>query len=469
MTENAMRRLKQIGDLLHALAIERRLRAHDGWTREELARHQRRELATLVRYAFTHSPFYRKLYDGLTLGEEIDLQALPVTNKRLIMENFDAVVTDPRLKLEALYEHLESVRGDEYYLGRYRVLATTGTSGLRGVFVYDRAAWSTVLANALRWNRFAGIEPRLPVRTRICTIGADHPMHVSERIPESADVGLFRMLRLTATDPLPKLVEALNAFQPHVLMPYPSVVALLADEQMAGRLRIRPEVVTTHSELLTAEMARRIEVAWGTKPFNHYGLSEEPHVGFECAERRGIHLLEDLCIVEVVDEDNRPVRPGVLGRKYLLTNLYNRVQPLIRYEVTDMLAKSPEPCPCGLPFPLVLQIGGRSEDILRLRDAVGREVAVPPMALTLSIEALPGVAEYQAAHDRDVIKVTVVPRPEADRDRLHEALQKSIRTTIETLGAAAPPIDVVFVERLERPRQRMGKIKLIGTWGGAKG
>jgi phenylacetate-coenzyme A ligase PaaK-like adenylate-forming protein len=464
-----MRRLKQVGDLLHGLAIERRLRAHDGWTRDQLARHQRRELAGLVRHALAHSRLYRELYDGLTPGEEIDLQALPVTNKRLIMDNFDAVVTDPRLKLDALREHLESIRGDEYYLGRYRALATTGTSGLRGVFVYDRAAWSTVLANTLRWNRFAGIEPRLPVRTRICTIGADHPMHVSERIPESADVGLFKMLRLTATDPLRVLVDALNRFQPHVLMPYPSVAALLADEQIEGRLRIRPEIVTTHSELLTEEMIRRIETAWKITPFNHYGLSEEPHVGFECAEHRGIHLLEDHCIVEVVDDDNRPVAPGVLGRKYLLTNLYNRVQPLIRYEVSDMLAKSPVPCPCGRPFPLVTQIGGRSEDILRLKDAAGREVAVPPMALTLRIEALPGVAEYQAAHDPGGIHLTVVPRPDANRDRLRAALDKDIRTAIEALGAMAPPVDVVFVERLERPRQRMGKIKLVGTWGGSKG
>ncbi len=463
-----MRRLMQIGDLLHALVLERRLRPHDAWTRDQLARHQKRELARLVRYAITHSRFYRELYDGLTLGEEVDLQSLPIINKRLVMENFDAMVTDPRLKLDALRGHLESIRGDEYYLDRYRVLATTGTSGLRGVFVYDRAGWSTVLANTLRWNRFASIEPRWPARTRVCTIGADHPMHVSERIPESADVGLFKMLRLRATDPLPRLVDALNAFQPEVLMPYPSVAALLAVEQIEGRLRIRPKIVTTHSELLSQEMALRIEQAWGVKPFNHYGLSEEPHVGIECAEHRGIHLLEDLCIVEVVDENDQPVRPGALGHKYFLTNLYNRVQPLIRYEVSDMLAKSAELCPCGRPFPLVTQIGGRSEDILRLKSAAGSEVAVPPMALTLRIEALAGVAEYQAAHDPAGIHLKVVPQSDADRDRLRGTLEKDIRTAIEAYGAMPPAIDVVFVEKLERPRQRMGKIKLIGASGVVK-
>lgn len=460
-----MRRLMQIEDLLRGLFIAHHLRAHDVWTAADLAVHQRRALAELVKHAVTQSRFYRDLYSGLLFSEDIDLQALPVTNKRLLMDNFESVVTDPRLNLDKLREHLQSIRRDEYYLDRYRVVATAGTSGLRGVFVYDRPAWSTVLANTIRWNRFAGIRPRWPKRIRICSIGADNPMHVTQRIPESADVGLFKVLHLLATDPLPRLVEALNRFRPQVILPYPSVAALLADEQIAGRLDIQPEVVATHSELLTDDMARRIRSAWGITPFNHYGLTEEPHVGFDCAAHRGIHVLEDLCIVEVVDDDNRPVRPGTLGRKYLLTNLYNRVQPLIRYEVSDMLAKSLDACPCGRPFPLLTQIGGRSEDILKLKDAQGHEVAVPPMALTLRVEAHAEIAEYQAAHDSNGIRIAIVPRGEIDRDKLRADLVRDLQEAILALGAAPPPIDVSFVQGLERQRQRMGKIKLVASSG----
>jgi len=195
------------------------------------------------------------------------------------------------------------------------VLSTAGTSGLRGTFVYDRSAWSVVLANSLRWSRFVGVAPRWPRRVRICTLGADAALHVSRRIPASGNVGLFRMLQLDVTRPLPRLVEALNAFQPEVLMPYPSMAALLAEEQLAGRLHIRPRVVTTHSEVLSPGMAQRIEAAWGTVPFNHYGLTEEPHVGCECGAHSGIHLFEDLCILEVVDERNRPVPPGAARGK----------------------------------------------------------------------------------------------------------------------------------------------------------
>ena len=99
------------------------------------------------------------------------------------MEHFETVVTDPRLRSAELEQHLSVAREDETYLSRYRVVATAGTSGLRGIFVYDRDAWRTVLANTIRWQRLTGITPRLPDRVRICTIGADSPMHVTSRIP----------------------------------------------------------------------------------------------------------------------------------------------------------------------------------------------------------------------------------------------------------------------------------------------
>ena len=153
-----MRGLNQLVDLLRGLVIERELRSHDRWTQAELAQHQRKGLASLVLHARRHSSFYGKLYEGLNFDGEIDLRSLPITNKRLLMDNFDAVVTDPRVKLDEVRQHLESIRGDEYFLGEYRVVATAGTSGLRGIFVYDRAAWAIVLANSLRCNRFAGIK-----------------------------------------------------------------------------------------------------------------------------------------------------------------------------------------------------------------------------------------------------------------------------------------------------------------------
>jgi phenylacetate-coenzyme A ligase PaaK-like adenylate-forming protein len=442
---------RRVADFAAALILANRFAARDAWSRAQLAAHQRAAFLGIVRHAKASSPF-----------DDLDPAALPVTSKRLLMDNLDSVVTDPRLRRAELQRHMEQAKGDSCLFGEYRVVATAGTSGLRGIFVYDRPAWRTVLANTVRWQRFIGIRPRLPRRTRICSIGADNPMHVTSRIPMSSDVGLFNLLHVEATDPMAQQVAALNAFQPDALLPYPSIAALLAHEQIAGRLSIRPAVIATHSELLTPEMAQLIEQAWGSKPFNHYGLTEEPHVGTDCAAHAGIHLFEDTAMVEVVDDDARPVPDGQMGTRWLLTNLYNRVQPLIRYEVTDMLRRSTMPCSCGRPFGLVRSIGGRAEDMLRLarRDGQG-EMMVTPMLISLAVESFVGVHEYAAEHDSDGIRVRLVVPDQGARARIEAELPRRLRTDIEREGAVPPPVTLEFVATIERSAQKMGKLNVV--------
>jgi len=385
-----------------------------------------------------------------------------VVNKRVLMENFNAVVTDPRLRLDALQQHLANLHGDDCYLGQYRVVATAGTSGLRGVFVYDREAWRIILANTLRWHRFIGIRPRLPRRIRICSIGADNSMHVSNRIPVSGDVGLFRLMPIKATESLGRQVALLNAFQPDVLLPYASVAALLAREQIDGRLAIHPRVVATHSELLTAEMTMLIERAWGNRPFNHYGLTEEPHVGSDCALHEGIHLFEDTTMIEVVDDEYRRVRDGQMGTRFLLTNLYNLVQPLIRYDITDMLCLSEQPCGCGRPFALIKSVGGRAEDMLTLARADGTgDIAVSPMVVTLAVESFLGIREYMADHGPEGIRLFLVLADDGDRQRIETELPQRLHGDLERQGAIMPTLTISFVDALDRSAQRMGKISLV--------
>ena len=455
--------LKRTLDLLCALVIQRQLARHEQWSPDDLARHRQQHFDALVRHAIKNSRFYQQHYADVCTDGAIALTSLPITNKKLMMDNFDDVVTDQRLKLADLQEHIQGLEEDAYYLGEYRAVATSGTSGLRGIFVYNRREWSMVLANTLRWNRYIGIRPRLPKRVRITSIGADAPMHVTYRIPQSANVGLFRVQHLEANAPMSELTRALNVFQPHVILPYPSMAALLAVEQMEGRLNIRPNVISTHSEVLTTDMFRKIEEAWGIKPFNHYGLTEEPHVGTDCTQHEGIHVFEDLTFPEILDEKNQPVPAGTPGHKYLLTNLYNFTQPLIRYEVTDMISRSPRLCSCGRPFPLIEGVGGRSEDILYLNGPDDRTVPVPPLVFELCIEAFPEVAECQTLHQPGLIKLNVVCREGSDLNILKSNMIERLRSSLQSLGAVPPEIDVEFVDELKRLGAKMGKIKLVGA------
>ena len=458
-----MLNIKRVADLARALLIQRELARHERWGPEDLARHQERRVTALVKHAVNNSAFYRQHYEGLRTERAIDIKSLPVTNKKLLMDNFDDVVTDQRLKLVDLQEHLQTIKEDAYYLGEYRAIATTGTSGLRGIFVFNRREWSTILANTLRWNQYIGVTPRLPKRIRITSIGADAPMHVTHRIPQSADVGLFHVQHLEATAPISELTDALNAFQPDVILPYPSMAAILAVEQIEGRLNIRPSVVSTHSEVLTQDMFTKIETAWGIQPFNHYGLTEEPHIGTDCSGHEGIHIFEDLTFIEIVDDNNQPVPDGTPGHKYLLTNLYNYTQPLIRYEVTDIISRSPRLCSCGRAFGLIEGIGGRSEDILYLNSSDGRSVPVPPLFFEICIEAFPEVVEFRTVHQPDLIRLSIVPKDGTNLGELEANLTDRLRTGLNSLGAVAPAIAIEFIDELERQPAKMGKIKLVGA------
>ncbi len=455
-------RLQQICDVARAVAVSCRLAMHDHWTRDHVLREQQRRLRALLRYAMAHSDFYRTLYRGIPLDGDIRLADLPTIDKRVMMANFDRIVTDTRLRRTDLEAHLAGLTQDAYHLGEYRVLTTAGTSGLRGMFVFNRREWSIELANALRWHRFMRVRPGPLKRVKISALGADRPLHVSARLTESADVGIFKFQRLPVTVPLADLVGALNAFQPEVLLCYPSVAALLALEQSAGRLAIRPRVVSTHSERLTGEMASRIERAWATRPFDHYGLTEISTVAAECAQHRGLHLLDDLFIAEVVDDAYRPVAPGVMGTRLLLTNLYNFSQPLIRYEVSDMLALSDESCPCARPFPLIAQIGGRSEETLWLEGLSGGAVAVPSVVVCELLEEFSELAEFQIHRVEGTVKVEAVLRADAPpQPDLEQRLAGHMERGLRAMGAKPPPIQILLRRRFERTGVHMGKFKLV--------
>jgi phenylacetate-coenzyme A ligase PaaK-like adenylate-forming protein len=103
----------------------------------------------------------------------------------------------------------------------------------------------------------------------------------------------------------------------------------------------------------------------------------------------------DWVILEPVDEDFRPVPPGETSKTVLLTNLSNRVQPVLRYNLGDRITVRPDPCPCGSPFPAI-QVEGRTDEILRFRAADGSLVPILPLALWSVMKETPGLHRFQA-------------------------------------------------------------------------
>jgi len=203
------------------------------------------------------------------------------------------------------------------------------------------------------------------------------------------------------------------------------------------------------SEVLTDEAIGRVERAWGNRPFNVYAATETAGIASECKHHR-LHLYEDLVIPEVLDEHDWPVLPGVVGAKLVVTVLFSRTQPLIRYEMSDRVARSAEPCDCGLPFNLLQTIEGREEDVLEIAG-----VSVHPNVFHHVLETA-AVREWQVAQEVDRLHVVLVaPHAPIATDQIASAIARELRQ----VGATPPRIDVDVVDAVTRTA--LGKAPLV--------
>ena len=425
------------------------------WTRPELERQQQTRLQALRRFALARSPFYQRFHRGL---EAAPLAALPVLTKSLMMDQFDDLVTDRRLRLTDAEAFLDRQDGSGLLNDRYVVLATSGSTGRRGVFLFDRDEWLTALAMITRPMAWAGVSAGLRKPPRAAMIASATPWHYSTRISRSLASRLLPALHLSAAEPLVSMVSRLNDWQPETLAVYPSVLRQLATEQIAGRLRIHVRRVATSGEVLDEETRRAVRRAWGVPVFDTYGATEYAPIAAECAHGQK-HLFEDNAIIEVVDDRGRAVPPGTPGDRLLLTVLNRRTQPLIRYEISDVVRRVDGGCACGRSFAVIESIDGRVEDTLYFepRDRQAGRVAVHPIVFHDIMDTVPASGwQIRQSGDRLTVSLVGLEDPSA-ADRLAAA----IRRALELQGAAVATVTVAAVDALARGAT--GKAPLIAT------
>jgi putative adenylate-forming enzyme len=433
-----MGRLANARQLAAATKLFRSRQALEFGPREELGRYQRKRFEQTVDHAIAHSPLYRELYAGRALDD------LPTVAKDVLMDRFSDWVTDPRLRLGALEEHVENLgTADVLFAGEFRVMPTGGTSGRRAIHAFDRAEWTQCLVAFLRWSELFGLGPKLP-RLRIATVMTTGAKHMTTRFNLSTNVGVHRSLRLDAGSPAAEQARALEAFRPDVLLGYSSAVGLLACEALDGRLRIEPGIVVTTSEVRTPETAQRIRQAWGTEPFEAFACTETLYGG-DCEHHTGMHVFEDQALVEVVDG------------KLVFTSFLRRSQPLIRYELGDLAELDVTPCACGRSFARLTSVEGRADDVLRLPGAAGETVAVHPIAIRSPLAGVPELRRYKVVQDRDGLHVRLELRSGGDEVAQHVA--RLLRERLAEAGAAIEP-RVEIVDRLADDSVS-GKFRLI--------
>lgn len=418
-------------------------------TRAELQRRQLAKFRRLAAFLVQRSPHYR----DIIAERRIDVRTcvpgdFPVLTKTDLMANFDRIVTDPGITKRGVQEFFTASQNPfDLYHGRYIALHTSGSSGETGFFVYSQDDWMRGLAQALR------AAPPSLARRRVGFFGATQGHYAgvsmtltSRRWPLSLlyDVATFEINR-----PVAEAVDGLQRFQPNILIGYPSCLAILAEKQRRGGLRLSPQHIQTSGEPVQAADRKAIEEAFGVPLTNVYSCTEHMLMGLSRADLGGMYLMEDDLIFDLATDH------------MLVTNLFNRTLPMIRYRMNDRLTPIADTVN-AFPFTKVAEVVGRSEQVPLFVNRRGEEDFVSP-AMIVEYQ-VPNVRTHQLQRlsaTECVMRICFAPSlTDAEcRAAVHEAHSR--------LGAILAQKDMQNVTfRIEvredlRPDPRTGKFKLI--------
>jgi phenylacetate-coenzyme A ligase PaaK-like adenylate-forming protein len=376
--------------------------------------------------------------------------SLPVTTKAELMSRYDDWVTDRAVSLDEVRAFVaDTNRIGTLYRDRYQVVTTSGTSGHRGVFVQDDRTYTVLSAitvarasgSWLSGRDYLSMLRRGSKVAAVWAVGGHFAGYsTAQRLIRERPIRKHSIRIFSVHTSLDELVRGVAAFGPTILNGYASAVSLLAREQRAGRLGIRPVLVITSAEGLSPEERARIRETFQAKVRDQYACSEFMGLAHGC-EHDWLHVNADWAILEPVDERFRPVPPGQASHTVLLTNLANRVQPIIRYDLGDSVTMRPGPCPCGNPLPAV-RVQGRTSEVISLPAPDGRTVDLPPLALGTLVDGTAGVRMFQIVQtDPRRLAVRLIIEDGADADPVWEQVQRALRGLLDSHGLADVRVD----------------------------
>jgi phenylacetate-coenzyme A ligase PaaK-like adenylate-forming protein len=424
----------------HLSAVQTALDDHVGrldWSADRIRRHRDQGLRSLLGYARERSPFYAERLRGLDLDTvtAADLASVPVLTKAEAQAEWDAIITTPDLDRVKAERVLSEQTWFSYTSGDHQVFSSGGSTGVRGVYVWD---WQFFVTTAcLAWRiqtRDERRRGRVP-NARLAVLSAGVPPHASTPLFDVPTVAGMESIVIDAGAPFDEVLAAVERQAPTHLVGYASVIGRLARASLAGELHIRPVRVSTNSEPLLPEDRDAIVDAWNAPLHNLWGSTEIGVQAVGCAQGSGLHVCEDEVILERVD-----------GRT-LATGLSNRTFPFIRYDLGDEITMTSEPCACGSAFTRVADISGRRDD-----DFVYGSHTVPASVFRHVLGTDPRIVEYQVLQTEGGADVLVVAHAGvAD-------LAPALESAMQRFGLAQPAVRIRAVETLGRT-EGSGKLR----------
>jgi len=369
------------------------LRQSQYWDEDTLARWQLDRLNDLLIDARDNSPFHRERLANikLPLSSLYELERLPVLTKDEIRENGEKIKN-------------HSLPADRFVPSR-----TGGSTGEPMQYFWDKRGMDWNRGSVYRSAEWAGT--RLGERT-VQMSGSHYDYNEMQKLKWKLVFFLQRYrdfpIAYMSSDLLEIYYQELIRYRPTSIWGYASGVYGFA-EHIA---RHHPDaafpwlkgIITSSENLFPYQRELINEVFGGNKVFDNYG-SREMYMAAECNQHDGYHIHAEIILLEVVDRENRRVKPGEMGR-ILLTDLSNHAFPFIRYEVGDIGTLSEDvECACGIRLPKLKSVEGRIADLIVLPDRV---LTAPNFATLFS--DLSGIQSYQIRQDKkNEVEVLIVP------------------------------------------------------------
>jgi phenylacetate-CoA ligase len=408
------------------------------WDASELHEHRRLELTATVAFAKAESRWHAARFEYLDVNalDPSDLSGLPTMTKRDLMANWDDVVTDRRLTLAGAREHLREVerQGFEPYLGEYLVFTTGGSTGVPAVFPWSAVEMARWGASSVRWSAIDGAGPP----ARHAWVGARshrHPSAVASMLS-----GGDESLSVPIDQPLAQIVARLNEINPDSISVVCSMLPSLLDAADRDELNIRPARLAVFGDVLDPRCHDRARSVFGVDLVEGYPTTDVGYIAQQAAGEAGLYVNDDLMIVEVVDEFDRPVAPGEPSDHLLVTSLHQRTLPLIRYRIDDRVTMASEPGRFAA-YSRIVAIDGRSDDVFRYGDRL-----VHPYVFRTVLSAHIDVRDYVVRQTERGAEVDVV----IDRATDLDALRVDLVRALNEAGLDCPSVNVTATERLER-------------------
>ncbi len=457
-------------ELVRMLRLIRRYRRQSTLPVEQLERVQRQRLEELVALAQQRSPFHRERLAGID-PRDVELASLPTMDKATLMDRFDDISTDHSLKLSELEAFMAEPANQGLRYGGRVIIRTSGTSGRPVVVAYAAEAFDEVRAvNLARGSMVDASGSRIlkrafdPEALKIACVlmdGGFAPSHANFLHQPAASRWFIAVDRISLREPIEGIVDRLQRGQPQILFAYPSVLELLVEEARAGRLDIlggpRAKVVSL-SEPLSPRVRQLASETFGVPVYDLYGAGECLPIARSCEHGHGLHINIDMVALEIVDDQHRPVPDGQFGSKVLITNLFNPLLPLIRYELGDIAAIDRSPCPCGSTLPRLMAVRGRSDALIWLPRPDGGRTALHPTLVLETLLELPEVLDWQLTQLAPLrLRLDLVLADGAGPEAASAALGGQLDGL---LPAGAVDLEVRTLERIE-PDPQAGKVRRV--------